>query len=185
MSDTTNQAPSTHDVELFDFYVAQLEAYLDGELTADEAVDVRRRLMQEDAYAAALGRLHAQRVQRLEVFKVIEKVETEDDAAARLAASARKLASERTKAWPTWTKVAFGMAACILVGFAGGLIGEYNLGAEPADARSTPYTQQGESSKGLNWVLMQDGEPIMQLPADGKPLQELRYVPDMHNEQPQ
>src|SRR5690606_24441571 len=74
MSDPTENLtnPAGHaDVEMFDFYVAQLEAYLDGELDAEEAAQVRRRLMQEEAYAAALGRLHAQRVQRMEVFRQI------------------------------------------------------------------------------------------------------------------
>ena len=86
------EAAQAANVELFDFYVAELEAYLDGELASEEASQVRRRLMQEEAYAAALGRLHACRIQRVEAYKRIEHEETDLEAAARIAASARRLA---------------------------------------------------------------------------------------------
>lgn len=191
MSDTKDNATdkaSAADVKLFDFYVAQLEAYLDGELNSEEAVTVRRRLIQEEAYAAALGRLHAQRVQRLEVFKQIEREETNDAAVVRLTDSARQLAVQGrgALAWPTWTKIVFGMAACLLVGFAGGLIGEYNVGTPPVPPNSTPYTAPGGAEGFTGWVRMENGKPIMELPPEKKPLQDLMYIPDRTlPEQPQ
>lgn len=183
MSDTkdnpTDKA-SAADVELFDFYVAQLEAYLDGELNSEEAIAVRRRLMQEEAYAAALGRLHAQRVQRIEVFRQIERDETNDEAVVRLTDSARQLALQDrgALAWPTWTKIVLGMAACLLVGFAGGLIGEYNVGTPPAPANPTPYATPGGDEGFTGWIRMENGKPIMELPPESKPLQDLMYIPD-------
>lgn len=183
----TNQPASAADVELFDFYVAQLEAYLDGELDAQEAVDVRRRLMQEEAYAAALGRLHAQRVQRVEIFQQIEHKEIDESAASRLAASARTIAfRERSKSnWPTWTKVAFGMAACLLVGFGAGWIGDLNTGRPPAIANPTPLPAPLGSTQGhTGWVRLENGQVVMQLPAEQRPMRDLMLIPDRTHQQP-
>jgi hypothetical protein len=164
-------------VELFDFYVAQLEAYLDGELDAEEAQQVRRRLMQEEAYAAALGRLHSQRIQRIEAYKRIEHDETDSQAAARIAANARRLALHdsfrstpaATHSWPTWAKVVFGMAACLLVGFAAGLVGTYDIGEAPAVGQSNPVPAAPADYTG--WVQFVDGKPQFSVPQDAQPLE--------------
>src|SRR5688572_15510704 len=163
-------------VELFDFYVAQLEAYLDGELDSEEAQQVRRRLMQEEAYAAALGRLHAQRIQRIEAYKRIEHVETDAQSAARIAANARRLALQQsfrstpaaTHSWPTWAKVVVGMAACLLVGFGAGLIGTYDIGEEPAVGQSNPAPVAPVED---GWVQYVNGKPQFSVPEDAQPLE--------------
>ncbi len=169
--DNPTQAASASDVELFDFYVAQLEAYLDGELNSEEAIAVRSRLMQEEAYAAALGRLHAQRVQRLEVFKHIEREETNQAAVVRLTDSARKLTLHDragSRSWPTWTKVVFGMAACLLVGFGAGWIGVYDLGESPSQARPTPFPTNRPEASG-QWIYYdKNGVAQTALPGTGE-----------------
>ena len=186
--DSRTQSASAADVELFDFYVAQLEAYLDGELNQQEAVEVRQRLMQEEAYAAALGRLHAQRVQRVEIFQQIERKEVDDRAASRVAASARSIAfQERTgRIWPMWTKVAFGMAACLLVGFGAGWVGDLNTGRQPAIPAPTAYGPETSPAAGRNtWILYdENGEPILELPAQNRPLRDLMHIPDRTQQQP-
>ncbi len=182
MSDPTENLtnPAGHaDVEMFDFYVAQLEAYLDGELDAEEAAQVRRRLMQEEAYAAALGRLHAQRVQRMEVFRQIEQREVDPAAPTRLAASAKRMRLQAQLApaggggsWPTWTKVVFGMAACLLVGFGAGMIGTYNVGESPTVAADpTPLPEVASPESFTGWVLYEDGRRRLEVPQDAEPMQ--------------
>lgn len=186
--------------ELFDFYVAQLEAYLDGELSREEAVAVRQRLVQEEAYAAALGRLHAQREQRAEIFASIERDETTAEAAARITASARQMslrgrlqpaaaavapAAPAARGWPLWAKVALGMAACILVGFGAGLVGVYDFGDAPAVPSPTQYAagEQGEGFTG--WVRYSNGERVLELPAEDRPMGEPRILPaDRTSERP-
>jgi hypothetical protein len=177
--DNINQAghADAANVELFDFYVAQLEAYLDGELDSEEAQQVRRRLMQEEAYAAALGRLHSQRIQRIEAYKRIEHHETDAQAAARIAANARRLAVQdsfrstpaATHSWPTWAKVVFGMAACLLVGFAAGLVGTYDVGEEPAIGQSNPVPAAPGDYTG--WIQYVDGKPQFRVPEGAQPLE--------------
>jgi anti-sigma factor RsiW len=168
-----NTGADAASVELFDFYVAQLEAYLDGELDAGEASQVRRRLMQEDAYAAALGRLHAQRIQRIEIYKHIEHDETDEQAAARIAAAARRIALKEQApvggggSWPTWTKVVFGMAACLLVGFGAGLVGVYDIGEPPAAVQSNPVPEVMMSD---GWHQVVNGEVRLSVPEDAEPM---------------
>lgn len=172
---------------LFDFYVAQLEAYLDGELSGAEALAVRQRLIQEEAYAAALGRLHAQRAQRAEAFAQIERGEVDEASAARVVARARKIvtrarlepsagpglsvAAAGGRAWPTWAKVVGGMAACVLVGFGVGLIGSYDFGGEPVRAgQPTPYGEAGSDGTG-RWVYLNaDNQPQVAIPAENRPM---------------
>src|SRR5690606_2918646 len=159
-------------VGMFDFYVAQLEAYLDGELDAEEAAQVLRRLMQEEAYAAALGRLHAQRVQRMAVFRQIEQGEGERAGSDCLTASPSWVRLEAQLApaggggsWPTWTKVVFGMAACLLVGVGAGMIGTYNVGESPAVAADpTPLPEVASPGSFTGWVLYEDGRKRLEVP---------------------
>src|SRR5688572_28994437 len=170
-------------VELFDFYVAQLEAYLDGELDAEEASQVRRRLMQEEAYAAALGRLHAQRVQRVEAYQRIERVETDNDAATRIAAAARRMALQENATpgaaapgWPTWTKLVFGMAAYLLVGFGAGLVGVYDFGEAPPQITSKPVEPDGPGlageDTGARWIYIdENNQQQAVIPAEHRPMQ--------------
>lgn len=182
-------------VEMFDFYVAQLEAYLDGELSADEAAAVRTRLVEEPAYAAALDRLHRQRSDRLRAFENIEKYETDTAAAERVAAAARRLARQpaaaeylaepRNYAWPLWTKVALGMAACVMVGFVGGLVGRYDIGSQPAQPNPTPIasqTQVGPQMRGT-WVYYDDqGKPQVQY--EGTDPAEMMLLPNDRTMEP-
>lgn len=185
--DSRTEPVSAADVELFDFYVAQLEAYLDGELNSQEAVDVRQRLMQEEAYAAALGRLHAQRVQRMEVFQNIERQEIDEVAASRLVVSARTIAlRERANhTWPMWTKIAFGMAACLLVGFGAGWIGDLNFGTTPSVPKPTPYAPGTSPSAPSRWVLLdRNGDAVLEIPAQDRPLRDLMHIPDRTQQLP-
>lgn len=144
------QSSSHHDAHgsgLFDFYVEQLETYLDGELDPGEAADVRARLTEEPAYAAALERLRVARAARVEAFAETEA--SDDEAAAsRLYASARSLAQAdaqpvaneavagRISLSARW--IAGGIAACLFVGFTAGLLGRYDLGTAPDTATSNP-----------------------------------------------
>ncbi len=182
----SNEGADAASVELFDFYVAQLEAYLDGELDTDEATEVRKRLMQEEAYAAALGRLHSQRIQRIEAYRRIEREETDLEAASRIAASARRLAvQDRAYAagsWPTWTKLVFGMAACLLVGFAAGMIGVYDFGDEPIQGEARPLDPADSSAtgEGARWVYIdENNQQQAVIPAEPKAMpRTLDHQPD-------
>jgi anti-sigma factor RsiW len=166
-------SPADASLEMFDFHLVQLEAYLDGELDSDEAMAVRTRLAEEPAYAAALDRLHRDRSDRVRAFESIESHETDADAAERLVASARRMtrqeavlaAGPRDYAWPLWTKVAIGMAACVMVGFVGGLIGSYDIGSTPARSQSTPVVSQSRVAPQMRgtWVYYdQQGKPQVQ-----------------------
>lgn len=165
-------SPADASLEMFDFHVTQLEAYLDGELDADEAVAVRTRVAEEPSYAAALDRLHRERGDRVRAFEAIERHETDAAAADRVVAAARRMAREaapaagpRDYAWPLWTKVAIGMAACVMVGFVGGLAGGYDFGAPPAQPNPTPLVSEGRAAPQMRgtWVYYdQQGKPQVQ-----------------------
>lgn len=170
-------SPAEASAEMFDYYVAQLEAYLDGELDADEATAVRVRLSEEPGYAAALDRLHRERGDRVRAFESIEHYETDPAAAERLVAAARRLAGQpavaeylpsataRDYAWPLWTKVALGMAASVMVGFVGGLVGGYDFGAPQAQPNPTPLVSEDRTDPRIRgtWVYYDDqGKPQVQ-----------------------
>ncbi len=60
------------------------------------------------------------------------------------------------------------MAACLLVGFAAGLIGKYDFGEEPAVGESNPAPARDNFD---GWVQFVDGEPRMSVPSDARPLE--------------
>ena len=197
MRDENQEIPMPHtgtdpdeSLAMFDFYVAQLEAYLDGELDADEAAAVRDRLGQEPTYAAALDRLHRERAQRVSVFEAIEHQEVDDAAVNRLMATARRLTltgdesadvdtlEAEGRSWPLWVKVVSGMAACVLVGFAGGLVGGLDFGDTPARPNPTPMADSGRvraNNAGM-WVYYnEEGEPSVRM--KGQDPQEMGVLP--------
>ena len=160
----------------FDYYVAQLETYLDGELDASEAALVRQRLTEEPAYAAALERLHAERVARAAAFDYIERDEVDADAPGRITLAARKMSlRERATGLPRWARIAGGVAACVLVGFGAGLMGPFDLGTSPAKPNSTPYaaTDRPDATNVPVWVLYdENNQPVrtrVAAPADLEP----------------
>ncbi len=155
---------------LFDFYVEQLETYLDGELQPDEVSQVRSRLAQEPAYAAALERLHRARATRVECF--CDESEA-DDAADRLCETARSLARSAASPVPPADRatlgrismsgrwIAGGIAACLLVGFTAGLLGRYDFGTAPDPATSNPVPS---APSNVVLVTNDSGEVVRQLP---------------------
>ena len=169
----------------FDFAVGELELYLDGELSADDAAAVRRRLSADPAYAAALERLHADRLVRAAAYDLIERHESDPAAADRVAAAARRLASRGRAGVPLWAKVAAGMAACVLVGFGMGYMGPFDTGTTPAVPSPTPYAAApgGASSTSLvagpppdGWYYLKDGRRVTPPPADPN---DPRNVPEL------
>lgn len=188
--------------EVLDVHVAQLEAYLDGELSADDAAAVRARVAEEPACAAALDRLHRERMNRVQAFEMIEAAEVDPASVGRLAAAARGAvhagapvpasATEDASdySWPLWTKIAVGMAASIMVGFVGGLVGGYDFGSTPAQPNSTPISARSDSGTDSGaagssnvkpggrgtWVYYdENGEPQVQF--EGQSPAELRVLP--------
>ncbi|MEM1012036.1 MAG: hypothetical protein AAGI46_07420 [Planctomycetota bacterium] len=146
MSDS-NLSPSTPDDQAdasasgaFDFYVEQLETYLDGELEPAEAETVRQRLAQEPAYAASLARLKAQRHLRIDTLSQ----DGDDAAAARLNQCACALAAPGEASpmrigpakhvW--WLGLA--AAACVMAGFGVGTFSGLDFGTSPAPIMSNP-----------------------------------------------
>lgn len=165
MSDALD--PSPHDAAapaeaggsgLFDFYVEQLETYLDGELDEAEATVVRRRLAEEPAYAGALDRLH--RARRLRVTAFVETCDVPEDAEAaeRLrnaahqmtvrarfeppAAAALPHAAAAPRSINRWW-IGSAVAACMVVAFGLGLYGQFDRGIPPAPIQSNPRTIDG------------------------------------------
>jgi anti-sigma factor RsiW len=151
MSSLSNDNPlAPSDEQLaFDYYVEQLEQYLDGELEADEAKRVRTRLAEEPAYAASLARLQDQRRVRIDCL-CGERGGDDDAAVARLAMCASDLCSDATQetrksgwfigpAVRSWMGLA---AACLVVGFGIGSLGGLDFGTPPADAVSNPVPEQ-------------------------------------------
>ena len=135
--------PDSNDTGMFDFYVEQLETYLDGELPADEASAVRRRLAEEPAYAAALDRLGRDR--RARVAALDHDADPADaEAALRLTRRAAELAAIDRPATtlrlaPRWLGLA--AAAALLIAFGVGLLGGLDLArdrAPTAEVRSNP-----------------------------------------------
>ncbi len=157
MSDATDPHFDSRDPEaalpMFDFYVEQLETYLDGELDAVEAAGVRKRLTEEPAYAAALDRLHQQRQLRLDVLGQADHHEGDEVAAARLRACASRMsvagrlgygdAAEAgdvmtaTRGVSRWW-IGSAVAACMLAAFSLGLYGRLDRGTPPAEVVSNP-----------------------------------------------
>ncbi len=130
--------------QAFDFYVEQLETYLDGELGHAEAATVRERLTLEPAYAASLARLQAQR--HLRIDHLCQP--GDDEAAARLSHRASQLSSQNVadsqplrlatpRAW--WLGLA--AAACLLVGFGVGTFAGLDFGNPPAPIMSNPLPE--------------------------------------------
>ena len=173
--------------EQFDFYVAELETYLDGELDAAEAAAVRGRLSAEPAYAAALDRLHAERLARAAAFDFIERGENDPAAADRLAAAARQLSlrARATGGVPRWAKIVGGMAACALIGFALGYAGGFDFGTPPAKPSPTPFAANSAAGTDADnavpqsgWVRYEAGRPVLTLPEAGeadRPLRDPRH----------
>jgi hypothetical protein len=99
-----------------------LEAYLDGELSAQEAAEVRMRLAGDLHLSAELETLRAERAVRQSVFETYEPTELE--AAAVVARVERQVM--RRRGWDRlnrglrWASAA---AACIIVGFFVGSLG--------------------------------------------------------------
>ena len=156
---TSDSGPSEGELERFDFYVEQLETYLDGELDDREAEVVRQRLAEEPAYAAALRRLHRERDGRLDCFTACGP---DDAAVQRLMQSATAMVNAeasteapaaRTELKPTAAasrRTAFGLpmplwqigsalAACVVIGFGLGVYGDFDLGTPPAQSNPTGY----------------------------------------------
>lgn len=148
MSDATDSHSDSRDeaLPMFDFYVEQLETYLDGELDDAEAADVRKRLSEEPAYAAALDRLHHQRQMRLELFGQTNESEQDDLAAARLRACASRMCIEDQRAYSRrapgrsisrwWISSA--IAACMVIAFGLGMYGRFDRGTTPGEITSNP-----------------------------------------------
>jgi anti-sigma factor RsiW len=145
-------------LKVFDFYVEQLETYLDGELSSDEAMAVRDRLNQEPAYAAALERLHRERRLRLDVMDTIETEHADEDAAAaeRLRRSVAQMTGTAPATEPADRQVAgsvparggrfnrwqigTALAACMVAAFFFGAFGGgFITGSDPAQADSNTY----------------------------------------------
>ena len=133
------QAPEGSGV--FDFYVDQLETYLDGELDEAEARAVRDRLAEEPAYAASLERLSRARRTRIEAIGDVCNHADDDLAAERIRAVARDFTStgsldgSTSQAWwrDPWA-LRTAVAACIVGAFCLGLYGRYDTG--PSGDRS-------------------------------------------------
>ena len=144
MPDPSHESPapaSPEETVAFDFYVEELEAYLDGELEAAEATRVRQRLAEEPAYAASLARLQDHRRMRMACLDCDGPVD--EAAMSRLATCASDLCSQRDEggrwfigpATRSWIGLA---AACLIVGFGIGSLSGLDLGQPPADAVSNP-----------------------------------------------
>jgi len=143
----------TTDADAFDFYVEQLECYLDGELDRDEAAKVRAKLSEEPAYAASLARLQSARRLRIETIGLPGA--DDDQAAARLTACAANLCGchadeggPRLRISPGYRwGVGLAAAASLAVGFLLGSLGGLDFGDPPAEAVSNPVPDQ--PSRGL------------------------------------
>ncbi len=131
---------------VFDFYVQQLETYLDGELDAAEAAVVRQRLSEEPAYAASLARLESSRRMRIDGFCAFGDNCNDDEAAQRLCKSASVLTTRETSTGQhasrhsTWW-LGSAAAACVTVGLGIGFIaggGGLDFGTSPADPQGNP-----------------------------------------------
>ena len=130
------------DTGMFDFYVGQLEEYLDGELAPDDAAAVRRRLAEEPAYAAALDRLSGHRRLRVAALDPAGPPAEDDAAHERLTRAASSLcnASPRGAAPFAWHPLALAAAAALVVGFALGLLGGLDLSPAPDAPPTGPVT---------------------------------------------
>ncbi len=144
-------SPEAEETALFDFYVEELETYLDGELDEAEAAHVRARLA--SAYAAALDRLDQQRRCRCDALGALlhPAAANDEECAAKLSKEANRLCCEAAArdekvadavvasriGWDWW-RVASLAAACLMLGFSLGIFGPFDLGTRPANGVSNP-----------------------------------------------
>jgi anti-sigma factor RsiW len=111
-----------------DSELEQLEAYLDGELPADEEEALRGRIEADAALSAALEALTAERSVRASAYRSFEPT----DAVTRRVVMRVEAAVDRQRVWSrrlSKLRIASAAAACILLGF---LIGRTDRGAGTA-----------------------------------------------------
>lgn len=191
---------SADDQARFDFYVEQLETYLDGELDEAEASTVRERLAQEPAYAAALDRIHRERDARMDLFSASAP---DDDAVRRLVANACALASSESPAAeidrpfqineaatstpapskrrggglfglgiPLW-QAGLAAAACVAVGFGVGIYGDFDKGQAPAISNPTPFSTDkpiNDINEGIKVIRDAETNEVYGSFRDGRPI---------------
>jgi anti-sigma factor RsiW len=120
-----------------------LGSYLDGELSAAEALRVEQRLLAEPELAAALGRMNAEFEIRHAAYKSLEPDARAVDAlASSVGRQVRRMERSHRRLFQIG-RLAGALAACVAISFAAGWIGRgYAAGAAARKGPPTATTEE-------------------------------------------